>query len=79
MCERRNQTRLELMQGWRAQALLEHETMDLKRTAFQLAKPPGLMFQVRAERVARLDRIIERLKHRSEQRTNHIGKQHEGQ
>lgn len=53
------------MHAWRAQAYHEHCVLDLKPTAFNLGKAPGLMFQVRAERVARLDRIIERLKGRT--------------
>lgn len=53
------------MQRWRDQAYHEHYEMDLKSTAFNLGKAPGLMFQIRADRVTRLDRIIGRLKQRT--------------
>jgi len=59
-------TRLERMQAWRSYEYASHYEKDLKSTAFNLSKCGGIMFAIRAERVARLDSIIERLKCRAQ-------------
>lgn len=56
------------MQAWREHAYTQHYEKDLKPTAFNLSKSGGLMFELRAERLTRLDRIIERLKRSSQRR-----------